>query len=639
MLEKPLAEAVAPLLQLIETLPCAVSVLDRDFRYVAANVRWEEDQRITSAEVVGRSYEEVFGVEPDVDMRAALDGKSTAWKGVVTSRPDGSSRYTDLSITPWCSADGAIAGIMFLSVELTGEQLAAERDRMEDRLRGAIELAGVFVWEVDRANKSAWGVGAASGNVFEDFTIEGFANDPWSIVHPDDRDEVAKLARRQLRENGRYTAEYRLHGKREGAWVRGGAVSIPGNEGDPPKLIGVMQDITERKNAELAADQANQAKSNFLAAMSHEIRTPLNGVFGMVQAMSADPLPDVQRERLKVIRDCSESLLAMLNDILDLSKIEADKVELESIEFELGPLLESVFAAFEPVAQTQGLQFVLDAERGRGRYHGDPIRVRQILFNLCSNALKFTEKGEVRVTAVGARAGLQLEVKDTGIGIPAEKIGQLFQSFTQVDATTTRRFGGSGLGLAISRRLAELMGGFIEVESELGKGSAFTVRLPIERSGDERGEAEIGASATVDSGAWALRVLVAEDNPVNQLVVKTLLGQVGIDIVAVDNGAQALEAWKNHEWDVVLMDVQMPVMDGVAAAREIRMCEAASGRRRTPIVALTANAMSHQVAEYLAAGMDAHVPKPIEVTKLFEVLQSVIEAGSETSRGAQPAAG
>ena len=377
---------------------------------------------------------------------------------------------------------------------------------------------------------------------------------------------------------------------------------------------------------EAAAEGANAAKSAFLATMSHEIRTPLNGVLGMAQAMAADDLADVQRDRLEVIHQSGEALLAILNDILDLSKIEAGKLDLEEIEFDLGEVARGAHSAFTALANKKGLSFALDIEAARGVYRGDPTRLRQILYNLISNGLKFTETGEIRVTAGQDDGELTLRVADTGVGIAPEALGRLFNAFSQADASTTRQYGGTGLGLSICRRLAELMGGTVSVESELGRGSCFTVRLPLPRVGEERAATALPAPATPPVASLAVRVLAAEDNSVNQLVLKTLLHQIGVEPVVVGDGQAAVDAWAGGRWDVILMDVQMPVMDGPTAVRQIREREALSGRARTPILALTANAMPHQIAEYLAAGMDGHVAKPIEAARLFEALQTAIDS-------------
>jgi signal transduction histidine kinase/ActR/RegA family two-component response regulator len=393
---------------------------------------------------------------------------------------------------------------------------------------------------------------------------------------------------------------------------------------------------------EFMAEEANRAKSTFLATMSHEIRTPLNGVLGMAQALAVDDLSDVQRERVSVIRESGEALLAILSDVLDLSKIEAGKLELEETDFDLGDIVRGAHSAFTALANKKGLSFALDIdETAKGVYRGDPTRLRQILYNLISNGLKFTESGEIRVSATRLNGELCLVVADTGLGIPAERLSTLFSKFVQVDASTTRRFGGTGLGLAICRELAELMGGRIEAESELGKGSRFVVTLDIPRIGEAQPRsAQILPETEMSAAPLSLRVLAAEDNSVNQLVLKTLLHQVGVDPSVVENGLLAVEAWEAGEWDLILMDVQMPQMDGIAATQAIRAREAETSRRRTPIIALTANAMSHQIAAYAAAGMDNHVAKPIDAKRLFQVLeQTLVEAeNGETADGAAVAA-
>jgi two-component system, sensor histidine kinase len=389
----------------------------------------------------------------------------------------------------------------------------------------------------------------------------------------------------------------------------------------------------QARAGEQAAESANEAKSAFLATMSHEIRTPLNGVLGMAQAMAAEVLSPVQRERLDIIDQSGKALLAILNDILDLSKIEAGKLELEEIEFDLGDVARGAHSAFTALANKKGLSFALDIDQARGVYRGDPTRLRQILYNLISNALKFTEAGEIRVTAAQLDGGLRFAVTDTGMGIPDEALAKLFGKFDQVDASTTRRFGGTGLGLAICQQLSRLMGGTIEVESEFGRGSTFIVMLPMPRVGEAAPAIPLPSPPDVQpaDSAAGLRVLAAEDNSVNQLVLRTLLHQIGVEPAVVADGAAALEAWEAGHWDAILMDVQMPVMDGPTATRRIREREAATGRRRTPIIALTANAMSHHVADYLAAGMDAHVAKPIEASRLFQALQTAIDGPQETA--------
>ena len=397
--------------------------------------------------------------------------------------------------------------------------------------------------------------------------------------------------------------------------------------------IATFVDMTEvrvaarlQQEAIEVAEAANSAKSEFLATMSHEIRTPLNGVLGMVQAMKCDPLPDTQRARLDVVGQSGEALLTILNDILDLSKIEAGKLDLEEAEFHLDDLAFGVAKIFEPMAQAKGLTFTLTLDPDvRGAFRGDPVRVRQVLSNLVSNAVKFTNSGSIDVSIAPEAGGMVFTVADTGIGMDAAQAERLFDKFVQADSSTTRRFGGTGLGLSICRELARAMGGEICAEGVIGVGSRFTVRLPLLRVA---GAGPLVAPPAADPAGFderPLRILAAEDNAVNQLVLRTLLGQAGLAPVTVANGREAVEAWEGGEWDLILMDVQMPVMDGVAATREIRDREARSGRTPTPILALTANAMTHQVETYRAAGMNGFVSKPIELRQLFAAIAAAVQ--------------
>jgi len=387
------------------------------------------------------------------------------------------------------------------------------------------------------------------------------------------------------------------------------------------ELCETLEDLMEARDA---ANAANIAKSQFLANMSHEIRTPLNGVLAMAEVMDRSELSDVQRERLAVVRQSGEQLLAVLNDVLDLSKIEAGKLELVDQDFDLERVANSVLDGFSALAAEKGLAFSVNVEAGaRGAWCGDADRLRQIVANLVSNAVKFTAKGEVMVRFEAADAGgLRLSVTDTGIGIAGDKILTLFEKFTQADSSTTRQYGGTGLGLAICRELAQLMGGQVSVLSEEGEGSTFIVELPFARGSSDAVVEASTPSQDVQPGS--VRVLAAEDNMVNQKVLKAIVEPMDVELTLVGDGKAAVEAWRTGAFDVILMDIQMPVMDGIAASKAIRAAELAERRPRTPILALTANALVHQVEEYLAAGMDGHVAKPIEISKLYDAMNRAL---------------
>ena len=393
------------------------------------------------------------------------------------------------------------------------------------------------------------------------------------------------------------------------------------------------QEDRSLQEAVAAAEAANAAKSVFLATMSHEIRTPLNGILGMAQAMAVDGLSDRQRERLGIIRDAGASLTTILNDVLDFSKIEAGRMELEIRPFDLGGCLRATAAAFEPLADEKGLAFTVEVAPGaEGLYLGDAARVRQVVANLLSNAVKFTERGSVTLRVETVSEALRVAVIDTGPGLPADQIDRLFGKFSQLDASTTRRHGGTGLGLAISRDLCRLMRGDLTAASEPGKGATFSARMPLTRVGDV---APVATALPVEpAGRETLKVLAAEDNRVNRIVLEALLAQIGVEPMIVEDGAQAVAAWRARDWDLILMDVHMPVLDGVGAVRAIRAEETATRRRRTPVIALTANAMTHQVNDLLACGMDLHVAKPIDAAALFGAIEAALdmaEAATETA--------
>jgi CheY-like chemotaxis protein len=374
------------------------------------------------------------------------------------------------------------------------------------------------------------------------------------------------------------------------------------------------------------AEAANAAKSTFLATMSHEIRTPLNSVLGMAQAMEVDGLSDAPRRRLAVIRSSGETLLALLNDVHDLSKIEPGNVELEAIAFDVGPLVTGVEAAFALQADKQGLvYFSRIAPEVAGACLCDPTRRRQILYNLFSNALKFTAKGQVRLSVDRQGEDLCFVVADTRIGVSADKLERLFAKFTQIDASTTRRHGGTGLGLAISRELAVLMGGRIAIESEVGEGSRFSLTLPFPRASRGGRANDFLARAAVAGGVGQSFQPAGVEDPARPDL------RLADDGRARRGGAGRLGGRRVGADPDGRPDA---VMDGVTAAREIRRREAALGRPQTPIIAQTANAMAHQIEKYVAAGMDSHAAKPIDASSLFAAIETALDGADAERSGA-----
>jgi signal transduction histidine kinase/CheY-like chemotaxis protein len=389
----------------------------------------------------------------------------------------------------------------------------------------------------------------------------------------------------------------------------------------------VMRELKARVRSEAltsAAEAASRAKSEFLANMSHEIRTPLNGLYGMIQVLERDSgLTGGRRDQVAVLSSSSRALLGLIDSMLDLSKIEAGRVELERKIFPLRDLMDGLERLYGPTAREKGLEFTFTRDRRCDGWRlGDEARLRQVLGNLISNALKFTDQGRVSVHSWAAGDQLWFSVCDTGPGIPEDLRHAVFERFSQVDSSATRRVGGVGLGLTICRELVELMGGEITcVPSKTGARFEFCIDAPVCA---EPGPTPAREPAPLPSDG--LTALIVDDNGANRMVLQTLLDSFGIAHASAADGTEAIDAWQSGRFDIVLMDVHMPRLSGLDATRMIRQREQERGRARTPILAVTASVLSHEVARYHAAGMDGIVPKPIEVGALLAAIETVLQA-------------
>ena len=434
-------------------------------------------------------------------------------------------------------------------------------------------------------------------------------------------------------------------------WVDATVVPLPATQTNKPRFVSMLYDITERKRTETEllaareqAEAANRAKSSFLANMSHEIRTPLNGVIGVVGALSRTDLTHTQREMVDLIQSSGETLELLLSDILDVSKIEAGKFTLQPEPFDLRKTIEATAQVMGIRAEEKGLGFHVKFGPGtEGLFEGDGVRVKQIVSNLASNAIKFTQKGQIdiRIAATDKADGscdVMISVKDTGIGFDEQTKQRLFTRFVQADASITKNFGGTGLGLSICRTLTDMMGGQFLVTSEAGIGSLFSVILPLPRvkleavqTGTNAAPSETGTGLLPHAASRS--ILLAEDHLVNQRVIAMILEPHGIALTIAQNGAEAVEMWQNAHFDLVLMDMQMPIMDGLSATKQIREIERSDGLRRTPIAMVSANAMKEHITQSFWAGCDFHIAKPVTPETLLKGIDATLEA-CETSEQA-----
>jgi PAS domain S-box-containing protein len=547
---------------------------------------------------------------------------------LVGRRKDQGEFPLELSLTRWEST----AGVYFTAIirDITARKQAEDRVRT---LSQAVEQSPVTIV-----------ITGPSGNIeyvnpkFSELTgytrAEALGQNPRVLKSGTMPPEVYADLWQTLKRGEVWRGE--LHNRKKNGdlfWEQATIAAIRDDSGETTHFVAVKEDITERKqlqaNLVRAHDEAvaaSRLKSEFLATVSHEIRTPINGILGMAEMLVETGLDPDQREMGEVIKSSADNLLVIINDILDFSKIEAGKFRIVAVNFDLRALVEETRALLAPRAQAR--QLALRCELGAapaGWQLGDAGRIRQVLTNLLGNAIKFTERGEITISVLETRASagrvaVRVAVRDTGIGIPLLAQAKLFQAFTQVDGSITRKFGGTGLGLAISRQLMELMGGTIGFESVLGRGSTFWFELELGRGTAPPAE-DPAAAGNAEARPAGLRVLVADDNALNQTVARVMLGRMGHTADVVGNGEEALAQLARHAYSVVLMDCQMPLLDGYEATRRIRAGQVAGVNPRLPIIALTAYALADDRQKCLEAGMNDYLAKPVRAVELQAALQ------------------
>ncbi|MNK13886.1 Sensory/regulatory protein RpfC [compost metagenome] len=568
----------------------------------------------------------------DLIQRGVEHGEGYLAKLQIT-RPDGEERRVLTHAETEVDETGRVIAMFGVFQDVTEqERVLARARRDEGRYRLLAENIGDVITRVKMDGSSKY-ISPAIQQLLG-WTFEEMSGQSQDYVYPEDRPLVLKAIREAVKNGTPSRLEHRaVHRDGTVIWVECTFKALTDENGHVDDVVVVIRDMTRRRaledeviEAKDRAEKAAQAKSEFLANMSHELRTPLTSVIGFSGLLQgSDALPAQERVYVERIATASEALLGVINDILDYSKLEANAIEMDPEPFQVAALVDGAAAIVEGqcVAKGLSLKVVVDAAMPEV-LTGDAGRLRQVMLNFLSNAVKFTGRGGVTLRVGGApdaegRWRLRVAVTDTGIGIPAEKVGLLFERFSQADASTTRVYGGTGLGLAISRRLIEIMGGEIGVDSQPGEGATFWFETPLAQGGAlgrlASGDEDMAAPGGVADG----RILMADDAPGNRELVSAILRGLGLEIDTVCDGAEAVQAMQTGAYDLVLMDVHMPVMDGLAATREIRRMQAGTGRR-TPILALTANVQADQVARCLEAGMDGHLAKPIQIPELAGAL-------------------
>jgi len=650
MAEDALKAANDHLFAIIDFLPDATFVIDREKKVIAWNRAMEDMTGLAKQDIIGKGdyvYGYPFYGEPRpilIDLIDENDSEIESRYTIIEKK--GRTIYGEAHVPSLIGGQGAFVwatashlydscGRLLGSIESIRD--ISKRKAIEKALEESEERYRLFF----KTSRDCIFITSKDGKFvdFNDAAMELFGYDDRNLFlsvnardlyrNPEDRTKHLQY----IEEHGfskNYPAELL---KRDGTIINVliTTVAVKSSSGEIICYQGTIRDITDLKRSEdelrrakEAAEAAMKTKSEFLANMSHEIRTPLNAIIGMTGLLIQEDLTPEQADYVKIIHRSGETLLATINDILDLSRIEREKMPVEKHPFDLKSCIEaSINMVFgRAMEKSLSIEYLIDDGMPQ-TIIGDSMRLRQILTNLLSNAVKFTDQGYVKivVTAEPIEKGLEVRfsIEDTGIGIPADKLSSLFQPFSQVDASITRRYGGSGLGLIISKKLVELMGGKIWVKSDVGRGSTFYFTILAEAADGWTVEPDSGAECVdIDSGAKRprLRILLAEDNPVNQKVMLKMLGRLGYSADIAANGREVLQALECRPYDLILMDVQMPEMDGLEAAREVR--------RRWPvgpkIIAITAHALAGDREKCIQAGMDDYISKPIQMDELRSAL-------------------